>query len=187
MAANLIDHFHGRLSNRSHGQGGDKKRRSTADEHADEHLGVAEVQRKLSLHAKADGLHVGGDDGERGERGSTNRKALAEGCGRVSNFIQGIGDLARFFAKAAHLGNPSGIVRHGSVGIHGHGHSHGGEQSHRRYPDTVESGKTGGYPNDGAEGEKGHHNGLHAVGEAGDHDRSRARIARLRDTSHRSR
>ena len=120
LAADLVDHLEGGLAHRVHGEGSEKEGNDAAHEDADEHVGVADLEREVRL-ARGHRLHEGGDDRERGERGGADREALSNGGGGVAELVQGVGDRAGLFTESAHLRDSAGVVGDRSVGVDGHG------------------------------------------------------------------
>ena len=180
MATDLLNHFHGRITHCGHGDGRDEEGNQAANEQANQHLGVADVQGEASCPSAGPGvlyrLHERRDDGEGSEGRSANGEAFTNRRGGVAELVEGVGDLPRTFSEAAHLRDASGVIGYGTVGVDGHGDADGGQHAQGCDTHAVESGKLGGGEDDGADGQHGNHHGLHAHGEARDHYRSRARF-----------
>ena len=69
--------------------------------------------------ANLDLLDIGCEEGEGGQCGRTDGKALSGGCRSVAEGIQDICLLAYLRIESAHLGVSSGIVRYRTVCIRG--------------------------------------------------------------------
>ena len=126
-------------------------------------------------------FHEGCDDREGSEGRRANGEALTDGRRGVAELVQGVGDLPRAFAEAAHLRDAPGVIGYGTVGVDSHGDADGGQHTQGRDAHAVKTGELGGSEDDGADGEHGNHHGLHAHGEARNHDRGRARFPRFGD------
>ena len=61
--------------------------------------GIAEVEIDVGF------LDEGGDEGEGGETGGTDREALADGGGGVADRVESVGDLAGFGSHGGHFGD----------------------------------------------------------------------------------
>ena len=152
LAANLLNHVHGRIADRGHGDGGDQERHQAADEQTDQNFRVADVQVEGRV-GDGDGLHVGGDNSQRGQCRRTDGEAFADGRSGVAQFVQRVGDLAGFFAQTAHLGDTAGVVRNRSVGVDGHGEADGCQHAESGDANPVEARHGGGNPDDAANGQ----------------------------------
>jgi hypothetical protein len=138
LAADLVDHFEGRVADGGHGDRGDQEGNRAADEHADQHVGDPTVPGRspgCCLH----GLDEGGDDGQRRQRRRADGEALADRRRGVADLVEAVGDLAASPAHAGHLGDAAGVVRDRAVGVDGHGDADGGEHAHGGDADTVQA------------------------------------------------
>mmetsp|Transcript_22861 Transcript_22861/g.28390 ORF Transcript_22861/g.28390 Transcript_22861/m.28390 type:complete len:332 (-) Transcript_22861:1364-2359(-) len=120
LSLDLNDHEGGGVADSLHSH-----RREVVGEHrADDQTG------KLKRAQDVDSLHVGaGDEGaeksESDEAGRANSEAFANGGGRVTSGVKGIGALASDLASVGHLDDTASVVSDGAVAVNSEG---GGER-----------------------------------------------------------
>ena len=131
LTADFLHHLARGLANRGHGHGGDQIGNDAADEDADDHQGIGDVDG-----IQTNGLGVGHEQGQGGQSGGADGESLADGGGGVAQGVQFIGDRAGFGAKFGHFGDAARVIGDGAVGVHGHGGADGGEHAHRGDADS---------------------------------------------------
>ena len=130
----------GCLGNRLHGHGREKEGEHASDEQADDDMGVQDING-----AKLYCLRIGHKQGQGGQCGGADGKALADGSSGVAHGIQLIGDFTHGFVQAGHFRNPARIVSNGAVGVNGNRDPGGGKHSHSCQGNSVKSHKPVGY------------------------------------------
>ena len=185
LPANLVDHLERRLADRIHRQRAEIERDHPADEDADEHVGVVELEPEVRVMS-ADGLDERGDDRQRGQGGGANREPLADRRGGVAELVERVGDGASLLAQTAHLRDAPGVVRHGAVGVDRHRDPDRREHADRRHADAVETDQFARHRDDRADGQQGNSDGSHADGKTRDDHGRRSRLGRASDLAHRS-
>ena len=94
LAPHLVHHAPARDADGVHGQGGEDERNHGADEQADQHIGLREVEtRRDPLRRQI--LDVGGEEHHGGEARRGDGVALGDRLGGVAHGVEGVGDVAR--------------------------------------------------------------------------------------------
>ena len=102
LAADLHhDGLGGRLHG-AHGEGGEHEGQHGADEQADQNGGAGEGEVEASQLPSwlLDNVHVGDQQGQSGQGGGADGKALAGGGGGVAQGVQGVGTVADLLGQA---------------------------------------------------------------------------------------
>ena len=136
LAAHLFHHVARGSADGGHGHRPDQEGQGAAEEQADHHHRVHDVERQHLPRR----CHRGGEGREqrqRGQRGGTDGETLANRGGGVAQRVEAVGDLANLWSQAGHLADAAGVIGHGAVGVDGHRHAHGGQHAHRRDGDAV--------------------------------------------------
>ena len=165
LAADLLYHLIGGLGHRVHGESGEGKGQHAADEQPYDHIGGEQVDAG-QLHLGS----IGDEQGQGGEGGGADGKALAYCGGGVAHGIQLVRYLPDAAVQPAHLGNAAGVVGNGAVGVHRHGDAGGGEHAHGGQGYAVEvAGDAIGYIDAHADEHYGHPGAAHAHRHAADY------------------
>ena len=127
LAAHLRDHLLRGARYGVHRERGEQEREHGAEEQADDDLRFEHIDQ-----GQSDRLRIGDEQRERGQRRRADGKALADGCGRVAHGIEPVGDRAHGRVQTGHLRNAAGVVRNGTVGVHGNGDAGGREHADGR-------------------------------------------------------
>ena len=99
LAAHLLDHREGGAADGIHGEAGEQERQHRAEQQSHQHGRHQQVDL-LQVHD----VLVGAEHGQGGQRGRTDREALADGRGGVAHGVQLVG-------ARAHLGAETGPSR----------------------------------------------------------------------------
>ena len=128
------------------------------------------------------------EEDERGEAGGADRIALGDRLRRVAHRVQRVGDGAHRLVEIRHLGDASGVIRHGPVRIEGDDEARHGKLRHDGHADSedvlpggVERADDAGRDDDHRQGRR-----LHAPRQAGDDVRRVPGLRRLGDRLHRT-
>jgi hypothetical protein len=125
LAAHFFHHRAGRTAHGFHRHRAEQVRDQAADEEADDHHRVAQVEADVQPEA-LELVRVVGKEHQRGEAGRADGVALGHGLGGVADRVERIGHGAHAVGQLAHLGDAAGVVGDGAVGVerdHDAGHA----------------------------------------------------------------
>jgi hypothetical protein len=130
LAAHFLHHRAGGTADGFHRHGAEQVGDQAADEQADDHLRVAEVEAGVMPRA-FQRVRVVGKQHQRGEAGGADRVALGHRLGGVAHGVQRVGDVAHAAGQLGHLGDAAGVVGDRAVGVErdddaGHAEHRGG-------------------------------------------------------------
>ena len=171
-----------------HGQSGKHEGQAGADEQARQHQRIHQgeiVERNLCHAHLLDLLDVGGHEGQCGQGGGADGKALAGGSGGVAQRVQRVGALTHLRIQAGHLSDAAGVVGHGAVGVRCQRDAQRAQHTHGSQCDAVQT-HTGAGSAAGQEecqqdadrhDDDGHGGGQHTQAQTADDDGSGAGLA----------
>jgi hypothetical protein len=100
LAAHLFDHLVGGPTDGVDGERGEQERQHGAEEQADEHLDLADVEVEHAALGQQRGLERL-EQRQRGEGGRADGEALGDGGGGVAERVEAVGDLADLGSRCA--------------------------------------------------------------------------------------
>ncbi len=91
-------------------------------------------------------MGVVGEQHQRRKSGGTNGIALGDGLGGITDRVERIGDVTHLLGQARHLGDATGVVSDGAVGVQRHNHARHGQHGGRGDGDAIQSREREGGP-----------------------------------------
>ena len=176
LPAHLLDHLIRRLGHALHRHGGKHEGQHAADQQADGDLVVQNVD---AADADPHRLGIADEEGQGGQGGGADGKALAHGGGGVAHCVQLIGNVPHILRQAAHLGNAACVVGNRPVGVHGHGDAGGAQHPHGGQGDAIQSADPVGEVDAHADQQNGNHGRAHPHRHAADDGGGRAGLGLL--------
>lgn len=127
--------------------------------------GIDHVENKNVLTLGVGGacltVEVGGEERQSRKSRGTNGETLTNCGGGVTDGVQVVGDLPNLRIEGGHLGDTTGVVGDGSVGVHRYGCRDKGKHTEGRHGDTVKTRKSLGTDNGDSENNQREEYGLH--------------------------
>eukprot|EP00760_Papus_ankaliazontas_P033540 PhM_4_TR640/c0_g1_i1/m.18751 len=180
LTTDLDDHLHGSLADALHCQGGEPVREHGANEETAHDAGVNHGDTG-DVSTVGDAREEGTVQGEADEGGTADGEALADGGCRVTGSVEGVSDGADLLAHLGHLGDATGVVADGAVGIDREADGHRGENAEGGEGEAVQEAEVVRDVDRNGHGEAGDEHGHVAESETVDDVRGGTGVGRVSD------
>ena len=185
LATYLVDDTASGTTHGLHGHGTKQERHQPADQQTDQHHVIIQREVHYLVAVLGERMGVVGKQYQCGQRSRTNGVTLGDRLGGVAHGIQRVGDIAYLLVQFSHLGNATGIVSDGAVGVEGHDNAGHGQHGRGGNGDAIDTGQLKRAPDAGTDDKDWQGSGLHGHTQAGDDVGAVTGSGGLGDVAHR--